>query len=66
MLGTTPTVHYSILLQLNVSMQLYAMTIMLMYLVVFFGNQFLKIGTTLAPGYNIYGLGEHKTSLRLK
>ena len=30
-----------------------------------YADKFLKIGTTLPPNYNIYGLGEHKTSLRL-
>lgn len=35
-------------------------------IIVIFADNFLKIGTTLPEGYNIYGLGEHKTSLRLK
>ena len=35
------------------------------YFAVIYADNFLKIGTTLPPNYNIYGLGEHKTSLRL-
>ena len=31
-----------------------------------FADQFLSIATTLPGDYNIYGLGEHKTPLRLK
>ena len=35
-------------------------------LIVTFADQFLSIATTLPQNYNIYGLGEHKTPLRLK
>ena len=31
-----------------------------------YSDNLLMIGSTLPPNYNIYGLGEHKTSLRLK
>ena len=33
---------------------------------VYFADQFLSIGTTLPPNYNLYGLGEHKSKLRLQ
>ena len=33
---------------------------------VIFADQFLSIATTLPQDYNVYGLGEHKTPLRLK
>ena len=32
---------------------------------VYFSNQYLSIGTKLPQNYNLYGLGEHKTNLRL-
>lgn len=32
----------------------------------YFSDQYLKIGTSLVNGFNIYGLGEHKTQLNLK
>ena len=31
-----------------------------------FADQFLSVATTLPQNYNIYGLGEHKTSLRFQ
>ena len=41
-------------------------TFVFLVLTVNFADQFLSIATTLPQGYNIYGLGEHKTPLRLK
>ena len=36
------------------------------FFAVTFADQFLSVATSLPQNYNIYGLGEHKTPLRLK